>query len=109
VTVTTRSRRRWTDTTIESELRARRTELGHFPTRAELVADGLRGLWDAIRSTDGVEAWRARVEREPLASPEEIATRAYELHESGAPGDHVAHWLFAERQLTSASRSNASK
>jgi hypothetical protein len=70
--VTGTSRRRWTDAAIESELRARCAELGHFPTRAELVASGLRGLWDAIRSTDGVEAWRTRVQAGQPASQEEI-------------------------------------
>jgi hypothetical protein len=99
------SRRRWTDTAIESELRARCAELGHFPTRAELVASGFRGLWDAIRTTDGVEAWRARIEAEQRSpSHDEIAARAYELYESNAPGDAAAHWLSAERQLTSPSQ-----
>jgi hypothetical protein len=96
------SRRRWSDETIEAELRARCAEFGHFPTRAELVACGVRGLWDAMRSTDGVEAWRERVEASPSASHEQIATRAYELYERGAPGDHLAHWLTAERELSSA-------
>ena len=129
------SRRRWTDTTIESELRARCAEFGHFPTRAELVASGLRGLWDAMRSTDGVEAWQARIEAGPSPSHEEIAARAgpspsheeiaaragpspsheeiaaraYELYESDAPGDHLAHWQAAERQLASRSQSDSSQ
>jgi Protein of unknown function (DUF2934) len=97
----TSTRRRWTDTTIENELRAQSAALGHFPSRAELVARGLRSLWDAMRSSGGVDAWRERVDSGPSApSHEKIATRAYELYEQGAPGDADAHWLAAERELT---------
>ena len=94
------SRRRWGDASIEGELRAQCAKLGHFPTRPELVACGLRGLWDAMRSGRGVEGWRSLVEAGAPASREEIAARAYELYASGAPGDHVSHWLAAEHQLT---------
>ncbi len=62
MSLSTSSRRRWTESTIESQLRVQLAELGHFPTRAELVARGLRGLWDALRSAGGVEVWQARLE-----------------------------------------------
>jgi hypothetical protein len=109
-TTTTTTRRRWTDETIDSELRAQCAELGHFPTRTELVARGLRSLWDAMRASDGVDAWRDRLETAPAvshddasaASHEEIAARAYELYERGAPGDHFEHWLAAENELRGA-------
>jgi hypothetical protein len=52
-----------------------------------------------MRSTDGIDAWRARVQAEVSVSHEEIAARAYDLYESDAPGDHLAHWRAAERQL----------
>jgi hypothetical protein len=117
MSATTKPRRRWTDAAIETELRAQCEELGRFPTRTELVARGLRGLWDAMRSAGGVDYWRQRLDserspasseqmsaasREPMlpASMEEIAARAYELYESGAPGDAVAHWLTAEHEIT---------
>jgi len=124
----TKPRRRWTDNAIESELRAQCAELGHFPTRAELAARGLRGLWDAMRSAGGVDVWRERLEREPSqpapavvaevapgdiaeippgeiaeVTHAEIAARAYELYEQGVRGDAIAHWHAAEQQLTSRS------
>jgi len=102
MSVITKQRRRWNDDAIESELRAQTAELGHFPNRAELVERGLRGLWDAMRSSGGAEVWRERLEAERTpASQEEIAARAYELYERGAPGDAVAHWHDAERELAS--------
>jgi Arc/MetJ-type ribon-helix-helix transcriptional regulator len=98
-------RRRWNDDTIETELRAQIAELGHFPTRSELVASGLRGLWDAMRAHGGAEAWAARMNGGRQApSHEAIAERAYELYDRGAPGDHVDHWLAAEQELRGASR-----
>jgi hypothetical protein len=54
-----------------------------------------------MRSTDGIDAWRNRVGAGRSASHEEIAIRAYELYEQGAPGGDLAHWLFAEYELTS--------
>jgi hypothetical protein len=100
MTTITTTRRRWTDETIESELRALCAELGHFPRRAELVARGLRGLWDAMRHSRGVEGWTDRIAAgRPAASAEHIAARAYELYERGTPGDAMAHWLEAEQQL----------
>jgi Protein of unknown function (DUF2934) len=101
MTETTNSRRRWTDAAIESELRAQYAALGHFPTRAELVARGMRGLWEAMRARGGVEVWRERTDWEgAVVLREQIAVRAYELYERGAPGDEVAHWLAAEEQLS---------
>ena len=100
------TRRRWTDAVIESELRAQTAELGHFPTRSELVARGLRGLWDAMRTSGGVDAWQARVNaalaRKPneVLSREEIAARAYALYVDGSPGDAEAHWFAAEQELS---------
>jgi len=96
------TRRRWTDATIETELRAQSAELGHFPTRPELVARGLRGLWDAMRSSGGVDAWRERMNgASPAPSREAIAVRAYELYAEGLPGDADAHWFAAEQELIS--------
>jgi Protein of unknown function (DUF2934) len=96
------TRRRWTDAAIERELRVQGAELGHFPTRSDLVARGLGGLWDAMRSSGGVDAWRERVQGGTSApSPEEIAVRAYELYAQGVPGDAEAHWLAAEEKLRS--------
>jgi hypothetical protein len=101
----TAPRRRWNDETIQAELSAQIAALGHFPTRAELVASGLRGLWDAMRADGGVESWQARLSGgEPAPSHDAIAVRAYELYEHGAPGGHVEHWLAAERQLGSGAR-----
>ncbi len=102
-------RRRWTDASIESELRLQSAELGHFPTRSDLVARGLRGLWDAMRSAGGADAWRERLQEGPAAasagpsapSRDDIAVRAYELYAQGAPGDAEVHWLAAEQELTS--------
>jgi len=96
------TRRRWTEAAIKSELRVQSAALGHFPTRSELLACGLRGLWDAMRSSGGVDNWRERLKGSPSApSREEIAVRAYELYAQGSPGDAEAHWLAAERELTS--------
>ena len=84
------------------ELRVQSAELGRFPTRSDLVARGLRGLWDAMRSSGGVDAWRERVQGETAApSHEDIAVRAHELYAQGVPGDAEAHWLAAEHQLRS--------
>ena len=109
MSATSTTRRRWTDTAIESELRTQTSQLGHFPTRSELVARGLRGLWDAMRASGGVEVWEARLENgaaaptqdavRPAPMQEEIAKLAYELYERGEPGDAVTHWLAAEQQL----------
>ncbi len=97
----TTPRRRWTDHAVEAELRSQIAARGHFPTRPELVASGLRGLWDAMRADGGAEAWRVRMsDGRPGPSHEVIAARAYELYQRGAPGDHVGHWLAAERELS---------
>jgi hypothetical protein len=117
MTTLTKTRKRWTDTAIETELRAQCDELGHFPTRAELSANGLRNLWDAMRRAGGVDSWRRRVESRAMAdgapsgiaaavigqgeiSPQQIAVRAYEMYEHGDPGDALEHWLAAEYELT---------
>jgi Protein of unknown function (DUF2934) len=44
------------------------------------------------------------VEPEVTAEPtqDEIAVRAYEIHESGEGGDELENWLQAERELESA-------
>ncbi len=55
------SRRRWTELVIEEELSALTAKLGRFPNRKDLVAEGLRSLWDAMQRGDGVDAWRERV------------------------------------------------
>jgi DUF2934 family protein len=96
------ARRRWTDAAIDRELRVQTGELGHFPARQELVARGLRGLWEAMRSSGGVDAWRERV-RDGTSAPsrEDIAMCAYELYVRGAPGDADAHWFAAEQSLRS--------
>ena len=97
-----RRRRRWTDAAVLEELRVQSAELGHFPTRSDLVAGGLRGLWDAMRSSGGVDAWRERVREETsVPSREDIAVRAYELYAQGVPGDAEAHWVASEQQLRS--------
>jgi hypothetical protein len=43
---------------------------------------------------------RGRTARE-APSQQAIAMRAYELYEAQGGGDHVAHWLQAERELSS--------
>ncbi len=58
----TKTRKRWTDLAIETELRAQCDELGHFPSRRELAAAGQRNLWDAIRRAGGVDSWRRRMD-----------------------------------------------
>ena len=50
----------------------------------------------------------ARPKSAPVEAPqhepthEEIAARAYEIHESGAGGDQLQDWLRAEQELTAA-------
>ncbi len=109
----TNPRRRWTEDNIESELRAEQSALGHFPSRAELVSHGLRGLWDAATRTGGIEAWRARLagpdapadRSTPITIQDQrderdrVAEAAYYRWLNGAGGDEVEHWLEAEREL----------
>ncbi len=97
------TRRRWTQETIEAELRSLIAELGHFPTRSELDARGLSGLYKAMRREGADwshlqegEAPAAKVERE------HVAVAAYYLSQDGTQGDPVEHWLEAERRLTTA-------
>ena len=42
---------------------------------------------------------RAKAASKPKVTDESIAQRAYELYESGAEGDMLAHWLKAEQEL----------
>jgi hypothetical protein len=47
------------------------------------------------------------IRRKPRAkkieiTPEVIERRAYELWQTGAQGDHLAHWFQAERELVNA-------
>ena len=75
-------------------------ELGHMPTRSELEARGLSGLYKAMRR-DGADWSHLLVAAPPVTvDPEQIAIAAYFLHANGTPGDPVDHWLEAERQLT---------
>lgn len=94
------ARRRWTPETIETELRALIAELGHMPTRSELEARGLSGLYKAMRR-DGAD-WSHLLEAPPVVAVdhEQIAVAAYFLHANGAPGAPIDHWLEAERRLT---------
>ncbi len=55
------SRRRWTEPVIEEELSTLTAKLGRFPDRKDLVAEGLRSLWEAMQRGDGVDAWRERL------------------------------------------------
>jgi hypothetical protein len=95
------TRRRWTDDTIEAELRPLVAHLGRFPTRSELAARGLSGLYSALARTGGTSAWRARLAAPQPPAHEDIARRAYLLSLAG-DGDPVAHWLQAERELHAA-------
>ena len=47
---------------------------------------------------------KAQLEEVPAPEPshDEIALRAYEIHESGAGGDAIENWLRAERELAEA-------
>jgi hypothetical protein len=95
------TRRRWTDDMIDAELRSVVAELGRFPTRSELAARGLGGLYAALCRTGGVSAWRARLAVPRAIAHEEIARHAYFLSQAG-DGDPVTHWLQAERELRAA-------
>jgi hypothetical protein len=41
----------------------------------------------------------AAAESSPTPTTEQIAEVAYRLHEDGVEGDHLSHWLTAERLL----------
>jgi hypothetical protein len=97
------TRRRWTEDTIEAELRPIVAQLGRFPTRSELSARGLSGLYAALGRTGGAAAWRARLNgngSRPVGH-DDIALRAYFLAQAGG-GDPLANWLQAERELRAA-------
>ena len=95
------TRRRWTEDTIDAELRPLVAELGRFPTRSELAARGLSGMYAALFRTGGVGTWRARLAAPRAIAHEDIARRAYFLSQAEG-GDPVAHWLQAERELSAA-------
>jgi hypothetical protein len=102
----TRARRRWTGETIDSALQQLIAELGRFPSRAELVARGQRGRWEAMRNRGGVDRWRQQAEAaagsrvaEPI-SYQRVAARAYQLYQQGQPGDAISYWFTAEAQLS---------
>jgi hypothetical protein len=95
------TRRRWTEATIDAELRPLVAELGRFPTRPELAARGLTGLYRALARTGGTDMWRARLSAPRSVAHDEIALRAYFLSQSGG-GDPISHWLQAERELHAA-------
>jgi hypothetical protein len=97
------TRRRWTEETIEAELRPIMAQLGRFPTRSELTARGLSGLYAALARTGGTSAWRERLNgagARPVGH-DDIARRAYFLSQ-GNGADPLANWLQAERELRAA-------
>jgi hypothetical protein len=131
-------RRRWTDEIIQAELTSLIAELGRMPTRTELTARGMGGLWSALSRRGGIRVWRERmaplgavaapadkgapkmavpelaVPKVQIVVPkvitpphEHIAVCAFFLYERGGAGDHVAHWLQAERELMTAGAASA--
>jgi hypothetical protein len=97
------TRRRWTEETIEAELRPIVAQLGRFPTRSELAARGLSGLYAALARTGGASAWRERLNgngSRPVGH-DDIARRAYFLSQANG-SDPLANWLQAERELRAA-------
>jgi DUF2934 family protein len=57
----------------------------------------------ASKKTDTTTAKSTRPRarrRKPVPTRDAIAVRAYELYLEQAEGDEVAHWLQAERELT---------
>jgi hypothetical protein len=53
----------------------------------------------AARKTTTAARPGAKAAAKPKVTEETIAQRAYELYESGAEGDMLAHWLRAEQEL----------
>jgi hypothetical protein len=90
-------RHTWTDASILEHLEPIVDELGRMPTRADLRAHGLLGLWEAMRRRGGVESWEARVMGPRRA--EAVRERAYYISLVSPEPDAVAHWLQAEREL----------
>ena len=95
------TRRRWTEHTIEAELRPLVAELGHFPSRSELAGRGLGGMYGALARTGGASLWRARLTAPRAVTHDDVARRAYFLSQAGG-GDPLTHWLQAERELRAA-------
>jgi len=97
------TRRRWTEETIEAELRPIVAQLGRFPTRSELAARGLSGLYAALARTGGASAWRERLNGNGsrTVGHDDIARRAYFLSQANG-ADPLANWLQAERELRAA-------
>jgi hypothetical protein len=56
----------------------------------------------AARKTTTAAKPRTKAAAKPKVAEESIARRAYELYESGAEGDMLAHWLRAEQELKGA-------
>jgi hypothetical protein len=107
----TTPRRQWTDETIREVLLPIASELGRMPTRGELTAHGVGGLWSALGRRGGVDAWREVVANhltpapsvEPLAVDEEhVRIAAYFMFQNGHPGGPDSHWLAAEREFATA-------
>jgi hypothetical protein len=90
-------RHTWTDQSILEHLEPIVDELGRMPTRADLRAHGLLGLWEAMRRRGGVDSWEARVMGSRRA--EAIRERAYYISLVSPEADSVTHWLQAEREL----------
>lgn len=55
------SKPRWSDEQLEAELRELITELGHWPSQAELRACGRLDLLGAMRRRGGVARWAKRL------------------------------------------------
>ena len=104
------TRRRWTTETIQAALEPLVTELGRFPTRAELTERGLSGLPSAMQRHGGLAEWKARFAAAPEPTPtvtvtvthDAIAERAYFIALTEPHGDPLLHWLAAERELVAA-------
>ena len=90
-------RHTWTDSSILEHLEPIVDELGRMPSRTDLRAHGLLGLWEAMRRRGGVDAWEARVMGARRA--EAIRERAYFISLAAPESDSVEHWLQAEREL----------
>jgi hypothetical protein len=95
------TRRRWSETILETELTPIVAELGRMPTRKELAERGIGGAWSAMQRHGGLDAWRARLAPRPGPAAADVAVRAYFLAQERG-GDPLANWLAAERELLAA-------
>ena len=95
------TRRRWSETVLETELTPIVAELGRMPTRKELADRGVGGAWSAMQRTGGLAAWRERLEPRPAPTAADVAVRAYYLAQEQG-GDPLANWFAAERELLAA-------